>query len=107
MVDLADLEVFLNEKSCAENDIVEILGAGVIEQKEDANTHRKYRVLKIEVRCNNKELIFAPNGDATEILQKAWGRNTDSWKGHKFSVKFYPKTSFGVTKTAILPQIIQ
>ena len=107
MVDTGELESYLNDKSCSENDVVEILNEGEIEQKEDPNTHRKYRILKIPVKTNNKELLYSPNSDAIDVLNNAFGTDTKKWIGHKFSVKFYPKTSFGVTKTAILPVIIE
>jgi len=107
MVDTSELESYLNDKSASENDVVEIVGAGEIEQKEDPNTHRKYRILKLPVKCNNKELIYSPNTDAIDVLNDKYGTDTAKWVGKKFQVKFYPKTAFGVTKTAILPVIIE
>lgn len=107
MVDTSELESYLNDKSVSENDVVEIIGEGDIEQKEDPNTHRKYRILKIPVRTNNKELLYSPNNDAIDVLNEAFGTDTKKWVGCKFSIKFYPKTSFGITKTAILPVILK
>ena len=107
MVDTSELESYLNDKSVDENDVVEIVGEGQIEQKEDINTHRKYRILKLPVKCNNKELLYSPNSDAIDVLNEAFGTDTKKWIGQKFSIKFYPKTAFGVTKTAILPVIME
>ena len=104
MPDTSELESFLNDKSAKDGDVVEIISEGVIENKEDPATHRKYRVLNLPVRINGKnEVVYSPNTDALPILQKAWGMNSSSWIGKKFSVKIYPKMSFGVTKMAILP----
>lgn len=105
MVDLNELESFLNEHSCVDGDIVEILGEGLIEAKEDAKSGRKYKVLNLPVRCGLLELIYSPNADAQEVLKLKFGRNTKDWVGKKFQVKIYPKTSFGITKNAILPVI--
>ena len=105
MVDTSELESFLNEKSAKEGDEVEIIGAGVIENKVDKESERKYKVLNLPIKVNDRELIYSPNRDAMPILQKAFGMSTDKWVGKTFKVKFYPKTAFGVTKTAILPVI--
>jgi hypothetical protein len=106
MVNTGELESFLNEKSCSEGDVVEILEEGVIEVKEDSASGRKYTVLNLPVLINGREIIYTPNRDAIEVLQKAYGIETKKWKGKKFKVSFYPKTAFGQTKTAILPKII-
>ena len=105
MVDTSELESFLNDKSAKEGDEVEILGAGVIETKKDKDSERTYKVLNLPVKVNGREVIYSPNGDAKPVLQLAWGMNTEAWVGKKFKVKLYPKTAFGVTKTAILPVI--
>lgn len=107
MVDTVELESYLNEKTCKEQDIVEILAEGLIESKEDPQTHRKYRVLNLPVKCNNRDLIYSPNSDAIKVLNNAWGTDTKKWVGNKFGIKFYPKTAFGVTKNAILPVLIE
>lgn len=105
MVDTGELETFLNEKSCNEDDVVEILEEGFIETKEDTERKRIYKVLNLPVKVGDKKLVYTPNTDAREVLQKAFGTDTKKWIGKKFKVKFYPKSAFGVTKTAILPKI--
>lgn len=106
MVDTGLLESFLNDSSCNDGDVVEILNEGKLEHKEDPSTHRKYVVLNLGVRCGLLELVYSPNKDAQEVLKKAFGKDTKDWVGKKFVVKIYPKTSFGVTKNAILPVIL-
>ena len=106
MVDTGELELFLNDDSCQDNDIVVILNEGKIEHKEDKVSGRKYAVLNLGVECNGRNLIYSPNKDAQEVLKKAFGRDTKKWVGMKFQVKIYPKTSFGVTKNAILPVLM-
>ena len=106
MVDTSALESYLNDNSCKDGDVVEILNEGVIEGKVDPKDGRKYFVLNVGVRCGLLELVYSPNKDAQEVLKEAFGRDTKSWVGKKFVVKIYPKTSFGVTKNAILPVII-
>jgi len=106
MVDIGLLENYLNEDSCSEGDIVEIKTEGSIEQKEDSQTKRKYSVLNLVVSVNGRDITYSPNKDAQDVLKLSWGKNTKGWVGKKFQVKFYPKTSFGITKTAIFPVII-
>ena len=112
MVDTSELESFLNDKSCKDNDVIEILAEGIIEAKTDSTSGRKYRVLSLPVSINSGgasklEVIYSPNSDAVEIMQKAWGKDTKGWVHKKFLVSIYPKMSFGVSKMAILPKIIQ
>jgi hypothetical protein len=107
MVNSGELESFLNEKSCSEGDVCEILEEGIIETKEDPTSGRKYFVLNLPVSVNGRSIIYTPNKDAVEVFQKAWGIETKKWKGQKFIVSFYPKTAFGKTRTAILPKMIK
>ena len=108
MVDTGELENYLNEKSAKEGDMVEILEEGIREGKEDPQTHRKYNVLNLPVKLNgSRDVIYSPNKEAIAVFQKAYGMNTTGWIGKKFTIKFYPKTAFGVTKTAILPMLIE
>lgn len=106
MVDTAELESYLNEKSSKEGDIVIILGEGSTESKEDAQTKRRYIVLNLPVEVNGRRITYSPNKDAIGIFQKAFGMNSEAWVGKKFQIKFYPKTTFGVTKEAILPVLL-
>lgn len=103
MVDTGELESFLNDKSCKDGDIVEILEEGSIEEKTDAITKNSYRVLNLPVSLNGRKLLFTPNKDAVLELSKAYGKDSKEWKGKKFTVKLYPKMSFGKTQTAIMP----
>jgi hypothetical protein len=108
MVNVGELENFLNDSSAKDNDMCEILPGAVINDKEDAVTKRKYKELLLNVKLNGtRDLQYAPNKDAREVLTKAFGSDTDKWTGKKFTVKIYPKTSFGVTKNAILPVLIK
>ena len=96
----------MNEKSAKDDDDVEILEEGMIEVKQNAETKKDYKVLNLPVLLNGKhKLIYSPNTDAISVLQKAFGMDTKDWKGKKFKIKTYPKLSFGVTKTAIMPVI--
>ncbi len=104
MVDTSELESFLNEKSAKEGDSIKIIEEGDIEEKEDPQTKRRYKVLNIPVRINNsRDVIYSPNNDAIRAMQKEWGMDTKKWIDREFKIKFYPKTSFGITRTAILP----
>ena len=106
MPDTSLLDSFLNESTCSDGDVVEVVNGGVIVEKEDMVSKKKYNVLQVPVKCNGRELTFQPNSDAVEVLSKKYGKNSDAWKGVKFKVKQYPKTSFGTIKTAILPVIL-
>lgn len=106
MVDTGLLENYLNDKSAKEGEVVKIAGAGNVEQKEDPITKKKYNVLNLPVVLSNgRTLTYSPNSDAIKIFQTKYGLDTDKWVGKDFKIKFYPKTSFGVTKNAILPVI--
>ena len=108
MADISELDNYLNDKTAKENDVVEMIGAGLIEQKEDPQTKRKYRVINIPVRCNGRDdLVFTPNKDALKVLSDAFGSKTEQWIGKKFTIKFYPKTAFGKTQNAILPVVLK
>jgi hypothetical protein len=107
MVNTGELESFLNEKTCSEGDVVQILEEGIIVPKEDPTSGRKYFVLNLPVSVNGRKIIYTPNRDAIEVFQKAWGIETKKWKDKKFAVSFYPKTAFGKTNTAILPKLLK
>jgi hypothetical protein len=108
MVDTAELENYLNEKSAKEGDMVYIISGGILESKEDPQTHRKYKVLNLPVRLmGTRELIYTPDKKAIEVLSEEFGSDSENWKGKEFKIKFYPKTVFGQEKTAILPVIEQ
>lgn len=107
MPNINDLETFLNDKTCKDDDIVEIMNGGVIIPKEDVETKKKYSVLQMLVRCNGKELTWQPNNDAVKVLSEKYGADSDKWVGVKFQAKIYPKTAFGVTRNAILPKLLQ
>jgi hypothetical protein len=107
MVDTGELDNFLNENSAKDNDICEILGEGSLVDRENPTNKQKYKALDIPVKLNGKrELLYSPNKDAVKELQKAFGKDTNKWIGQKFGIKIYPKTAYGVTKNAILPQPI-
>lgn len=106
MVDVNLLDSFLNADTCKDGDVIEVVGEGKIEAKKDPTTQREYSVLNLPVKLNGRSLTYSPNSDATRVLKTAWGMNTTSWIGKKFSVKIYPKMSFGVTKNAILPVVL-
>lgn len=107
MVDVNEMATFLNGEIAQDGDIVKILGAGLLENKQDQTSGRKYKVLNLPVRLNDKlDIVYSPNKDAIEILSANFGGNTESWVGKEFAIKIYPKTAFGVTKNAILPVMI-
>ena len=89
MVNIGELETYLNDKSCSEGDIVEILGEGLIELKDDEQTHRTKKLLNLPVKVNGQIcLTYTPGKKALAELQNAWGKDTNEWVGKKFQVKF-------------------
>jgi hypothetical protein len=105
MVNQAEMESFLNDKSAVKSDIVEITADAILEQKEDPQTKRTYKVLNVPVKVNGKLLLtYTPDRDAQEIMFSKWGKDTKSWIGHKFQVDFVQKTVFGIKKNAIDPK---
>jgi hypothetical protein len=106
MVNTNELNSFLNADNAKDGDIVVILNEGVLEVKKDKN-ERTYKVLNLLVETNGIQLIYSPNSDALKVLKLAYGHDTKAWIGKKFQVKIYPKLSFGVTKNAILPVLLE
>jgi hypothetical protein len=51
---------------------------------------------------NGRELTFTPGKTALKMLQKAWGLNSDTWKGKKAQVDFVKMNSFGELKNVII-----
>jgi|SRR3990167_6902992 len=89
MVNTGELETYLNDKSCSEGDIVEILGEGVIELKEDENTKKVKKLLNLPVKLNGQlSLTYTPGKKALFELQYAWGKDTKKWVNKKFQIKF-------------------
>ena len=103
IVDTIELESFLNEKSVKEGDECIVEGAGTLEEKTDQVSKRMYKVLNIPVSVNGRELIWTPNKEAVKAMQIKFGMDTQTWINQTFKVKFYPKTAFGITRTAIMP----
>ena len=89
MVNMGELETYLNDKSCSEGAIVEIMGEGVIEHKTDENTHKVKKLLNLPVLLNQElELTYSPGKKALFEMQSAWGKDTKKWVHKKFQVKF-------------------
>lgn len=107
MPDTSDLNGFLNDVTAKDNDVVEVLDAGTITMKKDANTGKEYPQLNINVRLNGRTLIWTPNAEARAVFNKKYGTKTEAWVGKKFQVKLYPKTVYGVPKIAVLPVLIE
>ena len=93
---------FVNPENTKEGDILEILGEGAYEEKENAVTKKKYRMLNIPVSVNGgRELTFTPSMDCGKRLVKAWGKDTKDWVGKKGQAIIVNYKSFGQTKQAI------
>ena len=104
MVDTGELESYLNDKSAKKGDIVEIIGEGNLEEKEDPNNHRKYKVLNLPVKLNStKDLIWSPAKLATAAMQKLHGKDTKTWVGKKFQVELVKMAIKGEMKDIVFP----
>ena len=104
MVDSGELESYLNDKSAKKGDIVEILGEGTLEQKEDVATKRKYKVLNLPVKLNGTlDLTWSPAKLATAALQKLYGKETKGWINKKFQVDLIRMAIKGEMKEVVFP----
>ena len=105
MVNTAELESYLNSKSCQKGDIIEILGEGDFEVKQDAaNPKKVYKVLNLPVKVNSQiELIWSPAKLATEALQKLWGMESKGWLNKKFQVDLVRMSIKGEMKEVVFP----
>jgi hypothetical protein len=102
MVDIGEMENFLNEKSAKSGDIVEIIGEGLIEEQETQFGKRK--ILNIPVKLNGIEKIWSPAKIARAEAQKIFeSTNTKTWVGKKFQVIFVKMTIKGELKDVIIP----
>ncbi len=107
MPDTSEMIEYLNDMTCKDGDIVEIVNEGKIERKQDKQDPTKtFTQLNIGVKVNGRDLTWTPNKDARDVLNKKYGTNTAKWVGVKFTVKLYPKTAYGQTKNAILPVLM-
>src|SRR3990167_7980651 len=88
MVNTAELENYLSEKSAQEGDIVEITGEGSIQEFTDDKGKVK-KMLNVPVLLNGQlKLTYSPAKNARYDLEKAFGKDTLKWTGKKFQVKF-------------------
>lgn len=106
MVDLGELDNYLNSDSAIDGDIVVILDEGKIETKKGQND-KPYKVINFLVECKGRQLIYTPDNAALDVFKKAYGKDSKKYVGKKFSVKLYPKVVFGKAKTAILPNLLE
>jgi len=106
MVDLGELENYLNGDNAVDGDFVVFLDEGKIEVKKGQND-KPYKVVNFLVECKGRQLIYTPDNPALEVLKKAWGKDTKKFVGKKFQIKTYPKVVFGKPKTAISPVILE
>ena len=106
MVDTGELESFLNERSAKKGDMVEIANGGEFGQIEQKDKTFK-KCLNIPVLLNGRELTYTPGKTALKLLQKAWGLNSDNWKGKKAIVDFVKMNSFGELKNVLILEPIE
>ena len=93
---------FVNDENAKEGDVLEIIGEGEYEEKENSTTGKKFRVLNIPCKINGgRDLIFTPSIDCGKRLVAAWGKETKAWIGKKGQVKHYRYKAFGETKTGV------
>lgn len=103
MVDTSELESFLSEKSCKENDIVEITGAGDIEEKETQFGMRK--LLNLPVEIDGRSMIWTPSKAARTKLSELYdSTRTEDWVGKKFIIAFVTMLIQGKEKRVIMPK---
>lgn len=105
MVDVAQMENYLNEKIAKVNDIVEIVGDATIEIKDDQFGKRK--IMNIPVKLNGNDLTWSPGKIARDMLvQQFKSSDTKNWIGKKFAVDFVKMTVKGAVKDIIIPKAI-
>lgn len=106
MVDLGELDNYLNSDSASDGDIAVILDEGKIEVKKGQND-KQYKVINFLTECKGRQLIYTPDAAALDVFKKAWGKDSKKYVGKKFSIKLYPKVVYGKSKIAILPVILE
>lgn len=106
MVDLGELENYLNGENAVDGQFVVFLDEGKIEVKK-GQEGRSYKVINFLVETNGRQLIYTPDNAALDLFKKAYTKDTKKWVGKKWSVKTYPKVVYGKPKTAISPVILE
>lgn len=75
---------FLNIESSKDGDIAVIIDKSVYSEREFDN--KKKTVLEIPIELNKKKMTYTPGMKAGRTLVKAWGKETDNWRGKKFTI---------------------
>jgi hypothetical protein len=105
MVEIGELEAYLNDKSAKENDICVVTGEGSIQELD--GEFGKRRVLNIPVELNGRAVIWTPGKLALNAAEQVFkSRNTTKWVGQKFAVGFVKMTVKGQIKDIIVPKAI-
>lgn len=103
MVNLGELEHFLNDKSVKENDIGVILSEGSFQTVNDKFGERK--ILNIPVEVNSVKLTWSPGKIARDEAIRVFGsQDTRNWVGKKFQIGFMKMIVKGEPKTIIIPK---
>lgn len=73
---------YLNFDSTNDGEICVILDEGKVEY----NDTLKKELFNITVEKNGKSVIYSPNNTAGRALQQAFGKDTKTWIGQKFTI---------------------
>ena len=95
---------FLSPDNCEESDIVTFVDAGVEGELEYKG--KKRTVYNFTVSNGRYELTYTPGASAQKEFIKAWGKETDNWKGKKFQVKIVEQLGPQGLKKVIFPVVI-
>ena len=102
MLHLTIHQNFVNADNANEGDILLITGEGEYEDKTNATTQKKFRVLNIPCKINDgRELTFTPSIDCGKKLVAAWGKETKEWIDKTGKVIHVKYKAFGETKTGV------
>lgn len=77
---------YLNMDSTKDGDIGELLDGGVVVEIKDKFTGKMKAVRNITVNVGGIELIWSPWASDGRAIQKAWGMESDGWKGKKIQI---------------------
>lgn len=100
MVDIRELEQYLNDKSAKKGDVVLIEGEGEISELEDR------KVLNLPVSIEGRKLTWTPGKNARRPLEQAFGFDTKEWVGKTFAVDFYKQQTPNGLIDVLIPVVV-
>lgn len=97
---------YLTAEAVKNDDIVEFLDEGEINEMKDKFTNLMKNVYNFTVGIGDRRMIYTPGEKHLKEFKKAWGNDSKSWIGQQFKVKIVTMLIQGNEKEVIRPIIL-